>query len=421
MRASLALLVAILSTLGVVQSSAAPAQTTDLRDVMSDTWAATDGLGWTLPGFAECGPPRPDRQVGVFYFLWLGEHANGHGPFDVSRILAQDPDATQKPDSPLWGPRDTFHHWGEPLFGYYQTDDAYVLRKHAQMLADIGVDVVLFDVTNQITYRKWYTALLNTFSQVRESGGRTPQVAFLCPFGDPARVVRELYRDLYAPGLHPELWYRWEGKPLILADPALVPGSVGNAEHDTPAGLVAGHTLGQTFAVGKPLVGVGGCFPTWATKGSAMTLTLHKGGPTGERLAQHRFADLQDNAWLTLDFAPPLPAGTYCLEMSEPSGTVGWWSHTKDVLAGGQAYVDNGPAPGDRTLRLLLAGDETTAIRSFFTFRAPQPSYFVGPTKPDMWSWLEVYPQHVFTNSRGEKEQMSVGVRRTPSATASGP
>ena len=27
-----------------------------------------------------------------------------------------------------------------------------------------------------------------------------------------------------------------------------------------------------------------------------------------------------------------------------------------------------------------------------------------------MWSWLEVYPQHVFRNAAGEKEQMSVGV-----------
>ncbi len=27
-----------------------------------------------------------------------------------------------------------------------------------------------------------------------------------------------------------------------------------------------------------------------------------------------------------------------------------------------------------------------------------------------MWSWLEVYPQHVFRNPRGESEQMSVGV-----------
>ena len=49
-------------------------------------------------------------------------------------------------------------------------------------------------------------------------------------------------------------------------------------------------------------------------------------------------------------------------------------------------------------------------IQTFFTFRKPQPDYFQGPTGPDQWSWLEVYPQHVFSNSRGEKEQMSVGV-----------
>ena len=43
------------------------------------------------------------RQVGLFYFLWLGEHGR-KGPWDVTKILEADPDAGQKPDSPLWGP-----------------------------------------------------------------------------------------------------------------------------------------------------------------------------------------------------------------------------------------------------------------------------------------------------------------------------
>jgi hypothetical protein len=34
--------------------------------------------------------------------------------------------------------------------------DEAVLRKHAQMLSDAGIDVVIFDVTNQITYREDY-------------------------------------------------------------------------------------------------------------------------------------------------------------------------------------------------------------------------------------------------------------------------
>ncbi len=86
------------------------------RDIWSDTWIATDALGRALPTWREAGPPRPDRQVGIFYFLWLGAHVTG-GPFDVSKILARDPAAMEKKDSPLWGPLGGTHHWGEPLFG----------------------------------------------------------------------------------------------------------------------------------------------------------------------------------------------------------------------------------------------------------------------------------------------------------------
>ncbi len=246
----------------------------EVTDVGSDTWVATDALGRAVPVWPEVPLPRADRTVGVFYFLWHGAHARG-GPFDVTRILATDPTALEHPESPLWGPLHVPHHWGESIFGYYRTADEGVLRKHAQMLADAGVDVVIFDVTNQITYRDDYRALLRVWSEVRRMGNRTPQVAFLTPFGDPARVTGELWRDLYSKGEYRDLWFQWEGKPLILADP--------------------------------------------------------------DRLV-------------------------------EPE------------------------------------------IRNFFTFRRPQPDYFRGQTKPDMWSWLEVHPQHVFTNSAGQKEQMSVGV-----------
>jgi len=190
-------------------------------DTQADTWVATDGLGRSLPGYDQVGPPRKERFVGIFYFLWLGQHGTD-GPYDITKILAAHPDAMTRPTSPPWGPAGHYHHWGEPLFGYYLSDDAWVLRKHAQMLADAGVDVVIFDVTNQVTYRKSYEALGRVFSEVRRDGGRAPQIAFLCPFWDPPKVVSKLYRDLYEPGLFPELWFRWKGKPLILADPAKV-------------------------------------------------------------------------------------------------------------------------------------------------------------------------------------------------------
>ncbi|MBN1417551.1 MAG: hypothetical protein JXP34_02180 [Planctomycetes bacterium] len=378
------------------------------RDTWSDTWSAVDGLGRILPMGRDVGPPRPDRQVGIFYFLWSGAHVTG-GPFDVSKILAKDPEAMRKKDSPLWGPLHGTHHWGEPLFGYYNSDDPWVLRKHARMLADAGVDAVIFDVTNQVTYRKTYMALLREWAAVRSEGGRTPRVAFLCPFWSPAKVVAELYRDLYEPRIHPELWFPWEGKPLILADPDALGKIEEHRPNERADRLEAGHTLGQTFAAKQPFVAAGGCFPTWGATGSAMTLTLFRSGPGREPLATRRFEGVGDNTWLLVRGDRPFPPGTYDLEMSAPAGTIGWWSGG-DTLPGGQALRDGKPADGDRSLRVAYEDERTARIRAAFTFRKPQPDYFRGPTGPDMWSWLEVYPQHVFRNARGEKEQMSVGV-----------
>ncbi len=246
-------------------------------DTMPDTWAATDALGRVLPNFEVVGPPRKDRYVGAFFFLWHGSHVNG-GPYDNSLILADHPDALGSSASPPWGPMLTNHHWGQSAFGYYLTDDDYVLRRQAQMLSDAGVDVIIFDVTNQFLYKPYYTELLNVFGQIRRAGGKTPQVAFLTSFGSPSHEVATLYRELYKPKIHPELWFYWKGKPLILADP----GALGN--------------------------------------------------------------------------------------QPDPEAT------------------------------------------KFFTFRKPQPDYFQGPTGPDQWSWLEVFPQHVFKDSSGVKEQMSAGV-----------
>jgi hypothetical protein len=147
-------------------------------DLFSDTWVATDGLGRKVPVAPEVSGPRGDRTVGIFYFLWHGAHIQG-GPFDVTKILAADTDAMQKANSPLWGPPHAPHHWGESIFGYYLTRDEGVLRKHAQMLSDAGIDVVIFDVTNQITYREDYMALLRVWARERELGNRTPQGAFL--------------------------------------------------------------------------------------------------------------------------------------------------------------------------------------------------------------------------------------------------
>lgn len=382
----------------------------EMWDTFSDTWVATDGLGRSLPSQTQVGPPRTDRCVGIFYFLWLGRHGEA-GPFDISKIRAADPQAMSKPDSPLWGAMHAPHHWGESVFGYYVSDDEAVIRKHAQMLADAQVDVVIFDVTNGFTYPESYRALLHAFSEVRRDGGRTPQIAFLCPFGNPKAVVTDLWRNLYAPGLAPDLWFRWKGKPLILADPDYFSGeSEETGKGGVPVPLTAGHSLGQSFTAAKPFRSVGGSFPTWRTRGASLTLTLSHDGPDGMRITTRRFENVKDNGWVSLEFDPPLAAGSYYLEANGPGGSIGWWSDPADTLPLGEAFAEGKPVAGDRTLRLNPSEGPDDEIRNFFTFRKPQPDYFQGPTQPDMWSWLEISPQHVFTNSAGENEMMSVGV-----------
>ena len=388
-------------------------------DTKSDTWTATDALGRKLPSYEQVGPPKRDRYVGVFYFLWHGSFGSA-GPYDVSQILQKDPAAMSKGTSPLWGPIYSAHHWGQPQLGYYVSDDEYVLRKHAQMLSDAGVDVIIFDTSNDVTYKPQYTKLLQVFSQIRSEGGRTPQVAFLCPFWEPGRVVHELYNDLYGPGLYKDLWFQWKGKPLILADPEKIGEHGPGYARGTPWDLDPGKTLGEAFDAPRPFESVGAQLCTYSKGGTGMTLTLYRDGAAGRRIVSQRFDDVPDNGWMKLHFRRPLPSGHYYLEMSNPKGHLGWWSNNGSPKYGGHIFVNTRPEVGTLYLDLSMLTDSGQKLEDFFSFRTPQPSYFDGPTKPDMWSWLEVYPQHVFRDSSGHKEQMSVGVAQNAVETGLG-
>ncbi|HOY60808.1 MAG TPA: hypothetical protein PK640_22015, partial [Verrucomicrobiota bacterium] len=185
-------------------------------------WPATDALGRTLPLFEGVGLPQPNRWVGIFYFLWHdnrgGKSPHWDGPYDITRILERDAEALKKPDSPLWGPIGMYHYWGEPLYGYYLSTDPWVLRRHAQLLADAGIDTLIFDTTNAVIYRDVFLALCEVFRQVRREGGRTPQIVFMVntKAGETAQTI---HRELYEKGLYHELWFHWQGKPLMICDP----------------------------------------------------------------------------------------------------------------------------------------------------------------------------------------------------------
>ena len=174
-----------------------------------------------MPG--EVPGPRTGKFVGMFYFLWHdnrgGARPQRDGPYDVSKILAVDPDAVHHPRSELWGPIGMYHYWAEPLYGYYLSTDAWVIRRHARLLADAGVDTLIFDATNALTYPDVYSRLGEVFQEIRRAGGRTPQFAFMVNTKG-GETARELLRNLYQTGKFRDLWFVWQGKPLLLCDPA---------------------------------------------------------------------------------------------------------------------------------------------------------------------------------------------------------
>ncbi len=270
----------VVVTISIILAQGASAETADYVDLHADTWVATDALGRTVPGIDDAGPVKPDKWVGIFYWTW--HRPNPAGPNDNTKILA---DAGDGPVE--WPQNGAPHHWGEPELGYYLMTDPFVIRKHASMLSDAGVDVVLFDTTNAPwTWKDEYEALCRTYTEMRARGNQTPAIGFITPFWDPTEVINRLWKDLYKPGLWKDLWFRWDGKPFILAN--------------------------------------------------------------------------------------------------------------KDFI-------------------------KDPEMLDFFTFRRPMPDYWLGPDGPDQWSWLEVYPQHVFKNSKGEVEQMSVGVAQNALPDTPGP
>ena len=182
---------------------------------------ATDALGRVLPTGEEVKAERPDRFVGLFYWTWHTNFANMTEPFDVTRFLQEHPSALNDYHDPAWGGRKPTHFWGEPLFGYYRDTDEWVLRKHAEMLGEAGVDVIIFDCTNGgELWTESFMRLCEVFAQARRDGVETPQIAFLMAFAPtPAsrEAIQRLYHDFYAPGLYRDLWFMWKGKPLIMA------------------------------------------------------------------------------------------------------------------------------------------------------------------------------------------------------------
>jgi len=413
-------------------------------NVNPDFWTATDNLGRTIPTAQEVGETRTGKYVGIFYWTWHTDAIADFSPvINISRILKQDPSAATDLNHPAWGGiiNGGVYWWDEPLFGYYRTTDDWVLRKHAQMLTNAGIDVVFFDCTNaSLTWKSSYTKLLQVWEQARKDGVRTPQIAFLLPFGvtDAALAsIKEIYTDLYKPKLYQDLWFMWNGKPLIMAYPEILKANPGN-------------TAALKFNADSSFMAIDVHCPSWGNNIGDLTLTLYKWNHSydttisGKAIAESTFVNFNDNAWLKLSFDAQEP-GEYLWVLSNPTEVVGVWKNANSQHPA-TSYFNGAPVTGDYECRIyyapgsirrdiipyaephdpvqLVPGSDAeliTEIKDFFTFRPGQPDYVNGPSRNDQWGWLEIYPQHGYgSKTDGGYEEVTVGVAQNGSSGSGG-
>ena len=190
------------------------------RSDMYSTWVQTDKLGRKTPSYEITGAPN-GKQVGIFYFLWhevkqgnIYDHNKAYHEGGLDAVW----------DMVTEGPLGYAHYWGEPLFGYYRSDDSWIIRKHIHMLSAAGIDFIFLDCSNGLTYPHVSMRVFEVFDQVRREGMPVPKIVFFN--GDHpdlnARVFREEWENIYSKGLYKELWYMLDGKPLVLGNPEKV-------------------------------------------------------------------------------------------------------------------------------------------------------------------------------------------------------
>ena len=198
----------------------------DWQKPSSDAYAATvnsivatDALGRS---FGEADVYESDKDVGVFYSVWHSDHVGDNGILDITKLQKEDPDS-------LWDisvNTNLAHYWGEPLYGYYASDDPWVIERHLELFMS-GIDYLALDLTNISYYERNCRALFDKISELQSKGWNVPKVMGLfsgCPYRGQVDIdkLNGFYNTFYKDSAYDGVWYRKgaKNKPLIAIDMA---------------------------------------------------------------------------------------------------------------------------------------------------------------------------------------------------------
>lgn len=171
--------------------------------------AATDDYGrvfTAVDGYNE-------KLVGIFYFLWLSQ-ASTDTNID-SFIEKGEVESTLTGDTVASLP--TFTYWGEPMYGFYQVEDKWVVRKHVELFMNAGLDFICFDCTNNDYYQKAAKTVLDILLEYHGLGYKVPKVMFMTN-SDSTTITYNIYNAFYRRNTYDDIWFYGNGdKPWIIS------------------------------------------------------------------------------------------------------------------------------------------------------------------------------------------------------------
>ena len=154
--------------------------------------------------------------VGIFYFLWLSQ-ASVTTNVD-SYIEDGNVEAVLTGDEVGMAP--AFTYWGEPMYGFYQVEDEWVVRKHVELFINAGLDFICFDCTNNDFYQAAAKAVLDVLLEYAEMGYDVPRAMFMTN-SDSTLMTENIYNAFYRRDTYDAVWFYGNGdKPWIISSSA---------------------------------------------------------------------------------------------------------------------------------------------------------------------------------------------------------
>lgn len=204
--------------------------------------AGTDALGRKIEPMD--GEKEGTRYSGIFYSLWLGQHQYMQTAiYDINELLSTEEGAaalkSTEANNPL-SPVGEFHFCGEPLFGYYNMRDPWVIMRHMEMLTMAGIDYLAVDATNASFYPEVCYTLFETITALQRQGFTPPKVMFYTN-SNSGTTVKKIYNEFYQTEKYDHIWFSPNGKPMIVgitennnnaSDQTKYPGTYGESSKD---------------------------------------------------------------------------------------------------------------------------------------------------------------------------------------------